>query len=162
MATIKNRKLAKESINEDFSYTSPLDGKTYTLTLKERLFCDAYLDFKGDGVQAIFEAGYDVKNAKVAAAMAWENLRKPNLMAYINSKLEEAGFNDDEAYKQHLFLLNQHSDLKSKAKAIDMYYRLKGTYAPEKKVNLNLEVDVTPEIKALTKELNEIHRSPSL
>lgn len=129
----KKLDIKEEDIQPDFSYVSPRDGKTYTMTMKEKLFCDAYLDFKGDGVDAIFEAGYECSNAKVAAAMAWENLRKPNLIAYINSKLEEFGFNDDEAYKQHLFLLNQHSDLKSKAKAIDMYYKIKGTYAPEKK-----------------------------
>jgi len=120
-------------INDDFSYVSPKDGKTYTMTIKERLFCEYYLQFKGDGVSAIFEAGYDVKNPKVAAAMAWENLRKPNLMAYVDSLLEQYGFNDDNVEKQHLFILQQHADLKTKAKAIDMFYKLKGKYAPEKK-----------------------------
>jgi len=33
----------------------------------------------------------------------------------------------------HLFLLNQHTDLKTKMKAIDHFYKLKGNYAPEKK-----------------------------
>lgn len=129
----KRLEITEEDIQEDFSYISPKDGKTYTLTLKEKLFCDSYLDFKGNGVQAVFEAGYECKNAIVAAAIAHENLRKPHLIAYVNSKLEEFGFNDDEAYKQHLYLMNQHADLKSKAKAIDMYYKLKGSYAPEKK-----------------------------
>lgn len=140
-------------INDDFSYISPKDGKTYRMTIKERLFCDAYLEFKGDGVDAVFEAGYKAKNALVAAAIAHENLRKPNLIAYINSKLEEAGFNDDEVYKQHLFLLNQHSDFKSKAKAIEMYYKLKGSFAPEKSVNVNIDVKSTERTKELARRL---------
>lgn len=133
--TIKNRKYSAEDVvvNDDFSFVSPSDGKTYKMTLKEQSFCEAYLEFKGDGVDAVFEAGYEAKNALVAAGIAYENLRKPNLIAYINSKLEEYGFNDDAVFKQHLYVLQQHADLKSKVKAIDMFYKLKGTYAPEKK-----------------------------
>lgn len=149
-------------INPDFSYVSPKDGKTYKMTIKEKLFCDYYLDFKGDGVDAVFEAGYEAKNAMVAAAISYENLRKPNLIAYINSKLEEAGFNDDEVYKQHLFLLNQHADLKTKAKAVEMYYKLKGINAPEKSVSLNVNAEVevnNPDVQEANRVLNEYFRN---
>lgn len=119
-------KPAEPILNEDFSYVSPADGKTYTMTMKERLFADYYLEFFGNGVQAVFNAGYDVKNARVAAAIAYENLRKPHIIGYINSLLEERGFNDDNVEKQHMFILQQHADLKVKAKAIEMYYKLRG------------------------------------
>lgn len=152
------QKAVEVIVNDDFSYISPKDGKTYKMSFKERAFCDSYLDFKGNGVEAIYEAGYEVKSALVAAAMASDMLRKPNITAYINSKLEEAGLNDDDAFKQHLFLLNQHADLKSKAKAVDMYYKLKGTYAPEKSVNVNIDVPATPQIKELAHGLIEIQR----
>jgi hypothetical protein len=82
----------------------------------------------------VFEAGYKVKDPRVAAAISSENLRKPHIMAYIDSLLVEYGFNDDNVEKQHLFVLNQYADLQAKNKAIDMFYKLKGTYAPEKKV----------------------------
>ena len=59
-------------------------------------------------------------------------LTKVNIFTYINLKLEEFGFSDDSVDKQHLFLLNQHTDLKTKAKAIDMFYKLRGRYAPDK------------------------------
>jgi phage terminase small subunit len=124
---------AEVVINDDFSYISPKDGKTYTLTQKEKLFCECYLQFFGNGVQAVFEAGYKVKNAKVAAAIAYENLRKPHLMAYIDTLLEEYGFNDENVERQHRYVLNQYADLAAKNKAIDMYYKLRGSYAPEKK-----------------------------
>jgi len=151
MATQKQKKDTPDLvINDDFSYISDKDGKTYTMTLKEQLFCDYYLEFKGDGVDAVYEAGYEVKNAKVAAAISYENLRKPNLIAYIDSKLEECGFNDESVKKQHLFLLNQHADFKTKAKAIDMFYRLKGDYAPEKK-----EISGTLNLSDLFTKANE-------
>lgn len=152
----KDSKPKEIVINNDFSYVSPADGKTYTMTVKEKLFSDYYLEFKGDGVDAVFEAGYKVKSARVASAIAYENLRKPHIIAYVNSKLEEAGFNDDGVYKQHLFLVNQHADLKSKAKGIDMFYKLKGSYAPDKSVNLNIDQQVMSDedIKKLALELN--------
>lgn len=146
-------------INDDFSYVSPKDGKTYRMQPKEKLFCEAYLELKGDGVEAIIEAGYDVykkdkqgnelyPNRKLAAVMAYENLRKPNLIAYVDSKLEEYGFNDESVKRQHLFLLNQFADLTNKGKAVDMFYKLKGSYAPEKAINFNVNADVTHNEKA--------------
>lgn len=157
---IKNRKYSAEDVvvNDDFSYVSPADGKTYTMTLKERLFCEAFLDFKGDGVDAVYEAGYNPKNSMVAASLAHENLRKPNLIAYINSKLEEYGFNDDNVEKQHLFLLNQSADLKTKSKAVDMFYQLKGKYAPVKTANVNVNVSAktnNPELEEIRKQFND-------
>lgn len=117
------------------------DGKQYTLTLRQQLFCEKYLEFRGNGVQAIFESGYKVKNARVAAAIASENLTKPNIIAYVNSQLEKYGFNDDNVTREHLFLINQYSDLQAKNKAVDMYYKLKGTYAPEKTVTVAFTPD---------------------
>lgn len=46
--------------------------------------------------------------------------------------------------------------------ALDMAYKLKGSYAAEKKVNLNIEVEALPEIKALTEQINAIHRGTGI
>ena len=113
-----------------FTYTK--DDDEYTMTEKEKAFCDAYLKFGAKGVDAVYAAGYDPKNARVAAAIASENLTKPNIFNYINMKYEEYGFNDDDVLKEHLFLIKQDGDLSSKAKGVDMYYKKKGKYAPEK------------------------------
>ncbi len=115
----------------NFTYTAK-DGKEYTLELKQKLFCDYYLQFHARGIDAIYEAGYKPKNVKVAAVMAAENLMKPSIFNYIQMKYEEYGFNDEDIFKQHLFLINQDGDLSSKAKGVDMYYKKKGVYAPEK------------------------------
>lgn len=113
-------------INPDFSWVSAKDGKTYSMTPKEKAFADKYLDLFGNGTRAIMGVYTNVKNPKVAAAMAYEYLRKPHIYEYVNSKLEEAGFNDDNVTKQHLFVINQQADLPSKTRAIELFYKLKG------------------------------------
>lgn len=47
-------------------------------------------------------------------------------------------------------------DVQAVTKGLDMAYKIKGTYAPEKSVNLNVEVVAPSErIKELAKKLNE-------
>lgn len=115
-----------------------LDKEQYSLTAQQKKFCDIYLSLSGNGTQAAIEAGYNVYTSHgnisyhLAAVIASENLIKPDISAYITKKLEEFGFSDENIKKQHLFLINQFADLKSKGKGIDMYYKLKGEYAAEK------------------------------
>lgn len=117
------------------------DGREYKLTFKEKLFVEKYLEAYANGTEAMMQV-YDVKNRKVAAAMAAEYLRKPNIYSYVNYLMEEYGYNDDNVEKQHLFLLNQASDLKSKAKAVEMFHKLRKKYGDdgEKGVKIIIEV----------------------
>lgn len=128
-----------------------LDGIDYKLTLKEKKFVEAYLDFSGNGVEAVFQAGYKPKNALVAKSIAWENLTKPHIIAYVDLKLEDYGFDDKNVEKQHLFTLNQFADLTAKNKAIDMFYKRKGSYAPEKK-ELSGNISLTELLKKADEE----------
>ena len=120
-----------------------LDGKEHKLTLRQKKFVESYLSFYGNGVKAIFEAGYNPKSARVAAAMAYENLTKPYIMAYVNVKLLEYGYSDESVKRQHLFLLNQFGNLNAKGKAIDMFYKKFGDYAPEKIKIVDSNEDIT-------------------
>ena len=72
--------------------------------------------------------------------MAYKILRKPQIRSLIDAKLEEYGFNDYSVNQQHLFLLNQSADLKTKSKAIDMFYKLKGKYLKEIKNDASINV----------------------
>lgn len=45
--------------------------------------------------------------------------------------------------------------------ALDMAYKIKSTYAPEKSLNVNIDVETSTEINKLTDELNALHRGPS-
>lgn len=141
-----------------------LDNKEYKLTLQEKKFVELYLEYWGNGTEAAFEV-YDIKREgkkgrNVAAAIAYENLRKPQIFAYVDIKLEEYGYNDESVKRQHLFVLNQMADLAAKNKAIDMYYRKKGEYAPQKiehsgKIETEQKVRIDPALKKATKVYEE-------
>ena len=119
-----------------------LDKVQYSLTEQQKLFVEYYLTYGANGIDAVINAGYDVTfkskrgnggiNRKLAYVIASENLVKPNIVAYCNLRLDEYGYNDSNVERQHNFLLNQNSDLGAKARAIDMMYKKRGEYAPEK------------------------------
>ncbi len=107
------------------------------LNLREEEFCRTYVshdrDLYGNGVKCYLEVygpDYMLTNKrylsyKVAAVLATRLLKKVNIITRINDLLEEGGFNDINVDKQHLFLINQHADLKSKLGAIKEYNTLK-------------------------------------
>lgn len=134
------------------------DGEKHSINLLQKKFVECYLKCKGNGVEAVIEAGYDVyyrKNGKKtnsinrtsAAVIASQNLIKLNILAYKNILLEQYGFNSKSVLEQHLFLINQDVDLSAKKGAIDMFYKLKGEYAPEKHEHTIKDKldDLTPE-----------------
>lgn len=154
---------------DDFRFVGA-DGRDYKLTLKEKLFCIAFLEERGNGVEAIIKAGYEVRykdnkgepipfayNRKLAAVMAYEKLKRPHITSYINLKLAEYGFTDDHVDKEHLFLINQNADFKTKLGAIKEYNVLKGRIT--KKIDhtsggeriLGIEM-IVPEGAKVTKE----------
>src|SRR3989344_4997841 len=109
--------------------------KKLTLSLKQKLFCQAYIDTLGNGTRAVLQAGYSISkkdghpDRNLAKSIASENLTKPYILTYINTLLEKAGLNDENVAVQHWFLINQNADLGVKARGVDMYYKLKGKYA---------------------------------
>jgi len=82
-------------------------------------------------VQAIYAAGYNSKNGKVAATMASKLLTKVNIFSYIETLYDRYGFTDENVLKEHLFLIKQDGDLANKARGVDMYYKRKGLYPPK-------------------------------
>lgn len=45
---------------------------------------------------------------------------------------------------------------------LEMAYKLKGSYAPDKTVNVNVELEADSSIKELTQKLNDVHRGTSI
>lgn len=46
----------------------------------------------------------------------------------------------------------------SRGKGIELFHKVEGTFAPEKRLNLNVELEATPEVKEATRVLNEHFR----
>lgn len=54
-------------------------------------------------------------------------------------------------------------DAAAKGRALDMAYKLKGLYAPEKSINLNIETEVaSEEIELLAEKLNEVYKGTDI
>ncbi len=74
---------------------------------------------------------------------------------------------DEKLAKRHKELLeknDEHGEPETQAvsKALDMAYKLKGSYAPEKTVNVNVEPEHNPKVDALAEKLNELLKGGSV
>ncbi len=110
-----------------------VDKATMKLNLKQEKFCQLYTsqdrEMFGNGVESYIEAYEPDKSNENwyngAKASASRLLSSVNVIERINELLEEGGFLDQNIDKQHLFLINQHADLKTKLGAIKEYNALK-------------------------------------
>lgn len=118
----------------------PSQRKRPELNVNQEAFCQSYVNGEkelfGNGVQCYLEI-YQVNRLrpnwyKTACSAASQLLSNIKVINRIRVLLEEGGFSDENITKQHLFLINQHTDLGTKMRAISDFYKLKGKYAPEK------------------------------
>jgi hypothetical protein len=108
---------------------------TSALSVKQRRFVAAYVS-SGNGTQAAL-AAYDTDDPRTAHAIASENLRKPAIQDAVGELLEAEGLSDEKLLAIHAHYLglcaSENPRLKAIGlKALDMAYRLKGAYAPER------------------------------
>lgn len=139
------------------------------LTLKQEEFCTMYTnpdrEVYGNGVLCYLEVfGKDKippMSYKVAAVLATRELKKVNIIKRINALLETGGFTEENVDKQHLFLINQHADLKTKLGAVKEFNELKGRIIKKAaNLNLNLNADeITPELEMIAKDLLDNQRT---
>lgn len=138
------------------------------LTKKQKGFIKDYLK-TGIGEVAV-KNNYDVKDDNTARSIASENLTKPNIVKAIADALP-----DELLAERHLELLNKREmyriskpgeeeewevidapDTVAVSKALDMAYKLKSSYAPEKTINLHkIEAEPSEKIKELAEKLNK-------
>lgn len=134
------------------------------LTKKQQGFVKDYIE-TGNGTQAALN-NYDTEDDNTAAAIASENLTKPKIQIAIKSIAEYIP--DELLAQKHLALLNKTDekgeiDVVAVKAGLDMGYKVKGSYAPDKSVNLNVNTDIssTEDFQELAKRLNETTRSNS-
>lgn len=137
MATVRQKKVFKEVVN----------GSTIS----------------GAMVKAGYSASTAKRTNKVTRTKGWAELIEKELpdgllaarhRELLNSRQIEFVRNGKET---HAELIDQ-PEVQAVSKGLDMAYKLKGKYAPEKSINLNVDVEASPEIKELTKILNEKYK----
>lgn len=111
-----------------------------TLTKKQRTFVNRKAD-GATGVAAVLN-NYDTDNYETANAIAVENLQKPLIIA----SLKEMGFDSNNAKRVVAEILNdEEAEAKDRLKAAEQVFKVNSDYAPEKSVNVNVQVDAKSE-----------------
>lgn len=125
------------------------------LTRKQRKFVNAIVE-GGTGTDAAL-AVYDTDNPRVAAAIASENLTKPNIIKSIQEALPDEllaqvhleGLNATRSFPLGEGEYEDAPDYAVRHKYLDSAYKLKGSYAAEKHVNLNIDAESTERTREL-------------
>jgi len=115
------------------------------LTHKQKKFANHYIE-TGNGTQSALKA-YDTKSEIVAASIGTENLRKPKVIEYLESKAENAAIRVVE-------LSNQGENLNVALGASRDILDRAGYKPVEKSVNLtvSVEANMSDEEKALVED----------
>lgn len=128
------------------------------IELKAKAFAKSYIRNKFNGTAAVKEL-YNPNNDHTARSIAAENLTKPIFQKAIIETMEEMGFNDEMVSKIHKRNLQQNKNLPASNSAADMYYKIKGHYAPEKKITLNFKYKDIQQVRERTAQLlNELQQ----
>lgn len=138
---------------------------TDRLTHKERGFVKDYIE-TGNGTKAAL-ANYDTKDENTAAVIASTNIRKPKIQQAIEEALPDDLLN--EVHREGLYATREYynnkgefmgdvADYSARAKYLDMALKRRGLYAPDKHMNVNIEVEPDETIRDLTQKLNDLYR----
>lgn len=147
--------------------------KFVKLPYKQELFCRYYIETCGNKTKSAL-LSFDINNRQralemmdgqkltdaqkelamasyfVGSVMGSEYFEKPGIKKRIEELIETEYFTDGVTKREHVKILLQDRDLSTKKGAIEMYYKLKGKFAPEKtEVTHNIDI---PNYKDLSLE----------
>ena len=96
---------------------------------------------------------------KTATVIASENIAKPYVKKALAEIMEEQGVNDTLVTSILKRNIKQNKNLPASNQVADMYFKLNGKYAPEKRVNLNInQMNIDNKIKELQDELQQLQQ----
>lgn len=117
-------------------------------TRKQKAAAAKIIENRGNVSKTMLEVGYSPNTAKVPQnltdSIGWKEL--------MNDWLP-----DDKTLQRHEEIIISGED-RDAVKGIDMHYKLKGYYAPEKHVNLNLDANSTERTRELGNRLSGLFR----
>lgn len=135
------------------------------LTRKQRNFVNEVAQ-TGNATQAALKV-YDTDSYMTAANIASENLNKPKIISALEEALPdellakihvEGLYATKPIYNSEGDLVAEDADFNARHKYLDSAYKLKGRYAAEKHVNLNVDIEPSDELKEAANILNEHFR----
>lgn len=106
--------------------------------------------------QVVLKAGYTEITAEKNSSEVINSLG-------VKQSLEDYGFNVENAKRVVAsILINEKTDPNPRLKAASEVFKVHGAYAPEKSINLNVEVESDEVIDELTQRLNDIYKGTSV
>lgn len=137
------------------------------LTKKEKGFVKDYAK-TGNGVESAL-ANYDTKDYSTAGVIAHENLKKPKIQQALEEALPAELLT--EVHREGLLATKPYfntvgekvaedADYHVRAKYLDMAYKRKGDYAPDRSVSVTINAEPSDRIKQIAHELNNAKRNP--
>ncbi len=156
---------------EDIAPEKP--KKKRRLSKKQKGFIKDYVE-TGNGTKAALE-NYDTKDYKTASVIAAENLEKPSIRDAIEEALSDellAKVHREGLEAQKVISANitygdadektndfiEVPDHATRAKFLDMGYKVRGRYAPDKHISVNIEIKPTEEDVAMAEKMKELER----
>lgn len=126
--------------------------------VKAKVFAKEYVSNGFNGTQAVKKI-LNPKDRHTASSMATEYLNKPAYKEAITKRIDELLMEDDtNIEKIHKRNITQDSNIPASNQALDMYHKLGGDYAPEKKINLNANINTNNIDKRLKEIQHELSR----
>lgn len=128
-------------------------------TIKQKKAFSKIAENHGNLSKTMREVGYSPNTAKkpqnLTQSKGWAELTEEFLPNHLLMKVHMQGLQATRSDS----VGQQIDDYATRHKYLDSAYKVKSLYAPEKHVNLNVEL--SPEVKELTEKLNDIYRGTS-
>ena len=130
------------------------------MELKTKAWAKEYIKqgFNGTETALKFAKKGKLMKRETAKVIAHENLTKPHYQKAIIEKMEEINLNDDLINKITKRNIKQKSSTSASNQAMDMYHKVKGNYAPERKETITLNLTGKALNEAIQLKIDELKR----
>ena len=128
-----------------------VDHLVFPLGPKKRSDTELDTSAMPEAVKTIFDAEEKLKHTSLTDEEIIE------MLADVNCKVRRIVHGETG---RHVYFWS--ADNKARKEALDMAYKLKGKYAPEKVVNLNMDIEVDENLDDITNKLNDFYKGASI
>lgn len=128
------------------------------IELKTKAWAKEYIkqNFNGTETALKFAKKGKLMNKNTANAIASENLRKPIYQKEIIREMEDIDLNDKLVNKITKRNMRQKKSVSASNQAIDIYHKVKGTYAPLRKETISVHLTGKELDNRIQDKLNEL------
>ena len=124
--------------------------------LKTKAWAQEYVKNNFNGTETALKFGKKGMKREVAKVIASENLTKPHYQRAIIEEMERVKLDDDLINRITKRNIKQKQSISASNQAMDMYHKIKGNYAPEKKITATINLTGKALDEAIQDKLQEL------